>query len=344
LLHLWEELISQTIYSNATHAAGERIMKKTISTMLFVIFFFGIPAIALAEHIDYAVLFSGGIEPKQNYEKYYLGTMRMWNILTDTLGFDPLNIYILAGDGIDTAADLNKGTFDTPDLADSGWAVAVSSGTTVLAAEPVNLQNTLSLIGNNITGEDSFFFWSYDHGDGYLGDPNDAAAPKPPNDPTELNGWDSSIADNTFADWLKPIWDKDPLGEAYFFSQCFGAGMVDDLNIVAGENRFAAWAADWYEVGYSSAIMGWADALADALESGLRSTWSLGDYAKDHNNNPFAPPGMVLSDGTLALQHPGWLGANFDIVTNRPIPEPNTMVMLALGLMGFWGARANRRK
>ena len=65
---------------------------------------------------------------------------------------------------------------------------------------------------------------------------------------------------------LQPIWDKDPYGEAYFFSECHASGMVDDLNIQTRENGFVAWSAGWHESSWggedaSGKILSWTMAL-----------------------------------------------------------------------------------
>jgi hypothetical protein len=99
--------------------------------------------------------------------------------------------------------------------------------------------------------------------------------------------------------------------------------MVDELNILPGENRFAAWAAGWDEPSWGRA---WVDVWADALEGGLVWTHDIGEYARV--NDP-------------AAETPGWLGDNFHIITNEPIPAPAAVL---LGILGLGAAGMKLRK
>ena len=59
---------------------------------------------------NYAIMFVGGIEPQQNYERYYIETLRFYDQLTDTLNYKPEYVWVLAADGTNSAADKNTGT------------------------------------------------------------------------------------------------------------------------------------------------------------------------------------------------------------------------------------------
>jgi hypothetical protein len=72
---------------------GDEKMKK----MIIVAFVMALCATTQAG-VNYAVLFSGGVEPDMNYNYYYNDTLRMWNIMTGTLGYDPANVYVLFAD------------------------------------------------------------------------------------------------------------------------------------------------------------------------------------------------------------------------------------------------------
>ena len=107
---------------------------------------------------NYAVLFSGGINQKNNHKRYYDATRDLYETLTDETGLniDPDNIFVLFGDGTNTAVDRSDGKNSN-----------MSYATNVLAATPANLQTTLtSTVANLIDSNDNFLFWSFDHGDG----------------------------------------------------------------------------------------------------------------------------------------------------------------------------------
>lgn len=285
-------------------------------------------------HTDYAVLFSGGWDASNNHARYYDQTLRMWNLLTGTLGFNATNIYVLFADGTDTGKDqcTSYGADDKCNgWKDSDWSALQVANTSILSATAVNLENTLGFLSNAMTRDDSFYFWSFDHGD-------TANNPSDPMDVT-LTAWNyESIADDAFASWVEPL---DVQAEIFAFAQCYSGGMVDDLNLAANPNRFAGWAASGCEPSWGD---GWARAWADGIQSGRRWSHDLGRYAVDHD--PFAPGGATCQ-ATGRCEHPGWAGANIHIVTNE-IPEPASASIAALGLLAMaWlrrGARASGRR
>jgi hypothetical protein len=275
-------------------------------------------------HTTYSVIFSGGYDRWNNHDRYYEETLRMWQIQTGILGYDMDKVYVLFADGTNPAVDRSSGV-------SSDWSMIPATGH-IAPATRANLMSTIGLIRDELIGpEDSFHFWSFDHGSNPHVDPSDPTTYPPTIEDTELVAWGTPwITDVDFASWVNPLNVK---GEMYAFGQCFAGGMVDDLNILPGENRFAAWAADWYEYSWGK---GWADAWADGLEAGLVTTYALGQYAVD--NDPYGPMGT-------GAEHPGWTGDDFNILTNEPeaIPEPSTILLIGSGIFGL-AAFFRRRK
>jgi PEP-CTERM motif len=264
---------------------------------------------------NYGVIFSGGGNKDNNHDRYYEETLRMWNIMTGTLSYDMDKVFVLFSDGTDTAIDRSSNV-------NSDWSMITAAGGNISSATPTDLSDLLATLDQTIRpGEDCFHFWSFDHGGNPTWDDDPVTAAT--EDAGYLVGWGGNIQDEEFAAW---VLDIDGKAESYAFGQCFAGDMADDLNILPSENRFATWAADWTEPSYGK---GWVDAWADGIEGGLRLTHELGNYAI--NNDPY-----------LGSEHPGWIGANFDIVTNS-IPEPGTLVLVGLGA-GLLAFGSRRRK
>lgn len=271
---------------------------------------------ALATHTDYAVLFSGGYDASNNHARYYDQTLRMWNILTGTLGFNPANIYLLFSDGQDPGKD-QCSQYDAggncSGWKNSDWSAVAAANTSVLPATPTKLQQTITFLDNAMSSEDSFYFWAFDHGS-QTADPGHVT----------LTAWDQgAIRDDQFASWVDDLQVK---AEIYAFAECFSGGMADDLNLAAHPNRFAAWAAGSGEPSWGD---GWAKAWADGIDNGLRWSRDLGQYALTHD---------IYGPKQLGKETPGWAGANIHIITND-IPEPASLLLAASALIPLLGRR-----
>ncbi len=268
---------------------GKRV-KFAIKSICLVFVFTSFSSDAFAKlATNYAVLFSGGVDARSNSFMFYESTVRMWELLTETLEFKPANIYVLAADGLDPALDNYNEV--TKNYGNSDWSKIVGAGSHVLAATPFNLQKTLKQLNKDMGQEADFYFWAEDHG------------AKTKKDEIYLCAWGNKyIADEDFASWVNPFQVKN---EVYVFTQCFGGGMVDDLYLTPGDGRFAAWAADWYESSWydpKKGNGGWSSAWMDGIEMGLRSTHDLGNYALIHD--PYGPEGKKK-------EHPGFMGDDF---------------------------------
>jgi hypothetical protein len=295
--------------------------------VLAAVLVLGVIGTTAAEADNYGIIFSGGIDAGANWDRYYNNTIRIWDIWVNTLGYDVDKVYVLAADGTDPGLD--KRTWESI-YSDSDWSAIVNAGGIIRDGSPTTLHDTIQEIigvpgqtaGPFTNGEDCFHFWSFDHG----GNTN------PPGiDSGVLCGWGGNITDDEFASWVAPI---DGYAETYALGQCYAGSMVNDLQALPDQdNRFYAWAADWYEPSYGD---GWVDAWADAIVAGLRTTWEIGDYAM--NNDPFRPG--AHPDYT---EHPGWTGDNLHIITNQAIPEPGTLLLVGLGA-GLLAVAARRRK
>lgn len=291
---------------------------KAVARLALGIYWFlaaGVTA-ALPIHENWAVLFSGGYDANNNRPRYYQETLRMWNITTGILSFNPANVYVLFADGLDSGADqCTSESGGCPGYIDSDWSTVTTAHSSVLSASRVNLENTLSFLSNAMGQDDSFYFWSFDHG-------GDDPASSNPLD-VLLNGWQEDIFDHELAAWVDPF---DVQAEIYAFAQCHSAGMVDDIQALSGNNRFSAWACAADRSSFGS---GWADSWADGLESGLRWSRDLGQYALV--NDIYGPYGTNE-------ETPGYWGRNIHMVTNQ-IPAPPTLSLLAVGLLSCFAAR-----
>ena len=281
------------------------------------------PSAAIADPASYSVIFSGGGSAGSNHDRYYEETLRMWNIMKDALGVPVGNIYVLFADGTDPAIDRSSNV-------NSDWSMITAAGGNIEAGTSANLQNILTTLGDTVGGEDCFYFWSFDHG--YNGTYDDNPPTPATLDTGGINGWGSWVPDEQFQAWTTGL--NDAKAAMYAFAQCFAGDMkqtpgTEGVDVGAG-NIFTAWAADWYEPSWGRS---WADAWADGLEAGLTTTHELGQYALA--NDIDGPNGS-------GAEHPGWAGANFDILTNEIVPEPAS-VLFFLGCVAAGAFRLRKR-
>jgi hypothetical protein len=294
-------------------------MKKFIFNLtvtLSVTFVLGIFLPAAVYALMYAVLFSGGIDKDQNYDECYQETLRMWEITTGKLGYKAENVYVLFADGVQPGEDRCV-TWDENGKClkweNSDWRKVANAHGHIMSATAKNLKKVFDTLSKKMGEDDGFSFWSFDHG--YSTNPSMQGN-------GGLSGWGrDQISDDDFASWVEAFNVKT---ESYAFAQCYAADMADDLFRIDGsEHRFAAWAARWNEHATSDIEMGWAHAWVDGLAFGLTGTYALAQYALKHDS--WGPYGT-------GDEHPGWRGANFNMITNEPVPEHSTMLWLGIDL------------
>jgi hypothetical protein len=236
----------------------------------------------------------------------------MWQDASALYGVN--NVYVLFADGTDPGLDrTNAANMQV----NSDWSPITNAGGHILAATPENLQTVMSIIQEQMTPFTSFYFWSFDHGD--------LLNPAVGNNDVGLVPWDPNhtgvlISDQELANEVNLF--PNAKAELFAFAQCYSGGMPDEL--FAGPNlppRFAAWASGKDEC---SLGQGWADAWAKGLESGLRTSTELGQYARV--NDPFGPNGTMQEAAD-------YMGSDFNILTNDLVPEPSSLVCASCGLL-----------
>ena len=286
-----------------------------------------IASLAIPAFADqYAVLFSGGLDPEENYYYFHQDTLRMWDLTVNTLHFNPSHVYILASDGTDPTPDQNTTPWSTPHEVNSDWSTALAQGTTVEAGTHANLQDLLATLAATMGPADSFYFFSFTHGGpGPLGS-------------TQMWGWnpdpnslDDFISANDFAAWTSAF---NVESQVYAFDQCYAMGMAFGLTQWGqyprnNMNWFAAWSTSWTIASHGDA---WASAWEDGIAAGIFDTILLGTYAKDND--------WVVG---LTGDEPGFMGANIDIETGHPdAPEPAAVALLGTVVLVLLGVRKFR--
>lgn len=81
----------------------QAIVRRPFIPIILACCFLCSPKFASAEH--YAMVFSGGLDPSQNHDRYYDETLRMWNNLTKIWGYGVDDVYVLFADGTNPAVD-----------------------------------------------------------------------------------------------------------------------------------------------------------------------------------------------------------------------------------------------
>lgn len=254
---------------------------------------------------NYAVLFSGGVNPSGNFKRYYNNIKKFYEKIIANNWVSPENIFVIYADGDNNAVD-------RPDGLNSNMTFAADS--TVLEATPDNLRAVLARIADLVDGDDHFLFYSFDHGSGALAQPNVTRE-------EVLNGWGANIRDDQLAPWLDQI---DAGYSTYVLAECFAGGMLDDLRI--GTNEFGCAATNHYELSFG---VGFANAFVDALQPTRMNTHAV--YRNARDDDPYSAwnsaNALSWSNGIPTLEqyarnrgqirpgveHPWCVGDNFAI-------------------------------
>jgi hypothetical protein len=208
----------------------------------------------------YAILFSGGINTTYNYARYWNDLKFMYKTLTNTLGFSKDKIAVLYADG---------------KAKDNDMPVHYS-------ATQANLKTVFDLLRKNSTEKDLVFFFSTNHGGGFMtNDPDKKynvyggsveTGTEEPNDSISeatykmdlnndgdkndtvawdevLNAWKGTSAtasDAILDDDLQPMFSNLKFNRMVIvMEQCFSGGLIHD--VARSNNRVIISAASEYE-------------------------------------------------------------------------------------------------
>lgn len=263
---------------------------------------------------NYAVLFSGGIEPFANPSRYYDVIRNLYHTLRITWGLPADHIYVIFADGTDEGLDQYDP--EAREYVNSDMSFAGDSH--VLSATPDNLRDTLHDLAGIVDGEDHFLFFAFDHGGGEFNqeDVFDEEFLCGWADPDDPHGHE--IPDEVVASWLGAI---DSEHCSYVFAHCYSGGMLDDLIPNLKHGQFGCAATNHFEVSYDDYF---AAAFVDALGRGIESTHDIFEYARTHDHAAFPDP-YEDNGGALRFgyEHPWMVGDDFPIFSIRHIREPH---------------------
>jgi len=287
---------------------------------------------------DYALLFIGGYDKYQNYNRYYDTLVDYYYELVEDFSLDPTKIYILYADGDVTGAsyNLNLDSYYYPSLSTSDMTFATSVGSSVRAATGDNLTATLGEIANLMTTDSHLLFWTYDHGRGEENKPSDYG--------DYLCGWGEDIDGSTVRDALFQI------KQGYVtcvFTQCFSGGILDDIfdpsmgtlsNLYAGSAHFVGGAAtNHYEPNLTGILrfggyVGYSQTFEEALRqcsTGVDAfiyTEQNSYYSvlnkMNHVNETYSPNKGIYTED---VQHPWHVGETFSIFATAEPSAPTIM-------------------
>jgi len=158
----------------------------------------------------YAVLMNGGVDPSQNYPRYWNDLSFIYTTLVDTYGYKDGNIFVLCSDGTSSAPDQSDGTSSNLDL--DGDTDDDITHECVLS----EVQDVFDYLAATLTADDQLFIFTTDHG----GSSGGWGA--------YLNLWNNeTLTDSQFkTDMLDPLPECDIITT---MEQCFSGGFENNI-------------------------------------------------------------------------------------------------------------------
>jgi hypothetical protein len=255
---------------------------------------------------SYAVLISGGINPLNAHNRYWNDIKYMYQILNNTYGYNPDNIYVIYKDGVAEDND-----------------IPVHFSATI-----TNVNTVFNQLANTLTARDSLFIYLNNHGGGF--NPNafpflydglvDTDGDEPDVGYFETNYgididsdgnlletfsidevlwlyYDQMMSDDDLANLLDDIVCNQMI---IFMKQCFSGGFIHDLSgsnriilSACGEEEFA-WGADTegeygeFSYHFMKAVNG-EDWTADVNNDNKISMVEAFNYASNKDSQPETP-------------------------------------------------------
>ncbi len=289
---------------------------------------------------DYALLFIGGYEARQNYVRYYDTLKDYYFELVEDFSLDPTKMYILYADGDASTSPQNMNSTDSYDsyrLTKADMSYATSVGSPIRAATGAELTETLAEIADLMTVDSHLFFWTYDHGSGVGKPENPKDVPTSDyltNTDDYLAGWREKITGPTVRDALFQI------KQGYVtsvFTQCYAGGILDDIFVPAtgelsdlytGSAHFAGGSAtNHYENSFTRSTLrgytGYAQTFEEAMrryETGIDAfiyTERTDSFSRARIESYAPNEGVWVDD----MEHPWHAGEKFPIFIGNIKPS-----------------------
>ncbi|MCQ2218358.1 MAG: T9SS type A sorting domain-containing protein [Paludibacteraceae bacterium] len=166
----------------------------------------------------YSVIINGGYDRYNNYRRYWNNCSMIYQALTSVYGYPKENIYVLMGDGTNSAADLNLNTYDDPKLISSPLDLDGDGSADIkYSATKVNISSVFNELKSRMTANDELFVYVTDHGS------NDGS----------ICLWGESFSPSEFKTELNKINGK-AKSISVLMVQCYSGAFI---NQIAGTNR-----------------------------------------------------------------------------------------------------------